>query len=92
MRHIGYVHAHDPNFNVVCGIEGCSRNYDNFQSYKRHLYRYVFNLEGNESGAGGSPDVSDLDLDGVDETATTASIKPVAAQTSARECKRRCLY
>ena len=39
VRHIGYVHAHEPNFTVVCGIRDCSRSYTNYCSYKRHLYR-----------------------------------------------------
>ena len=87
MRHIGYVHAHDPNFNVVCGIEGCSRSYGNFLSYKRHLYRehrHVFNLEVYESGAGGSADSSNLDQDDIDDDVTaTASIE--SAQASRRK-------
>ena len=25
LRHIGSVHAHEPNFHTVCGVNGCSR-------------------------------------------------------------------
>ena len=39
LRHVGLVHAHDPHFHVVCGMEGCCRSYSNFLSYKKHLYR-----------------------------------------------------
>lgn len=33
------VHAHDPNFHTICGIEECPRTYTNFFSFKKHLYR-----------------------------------------------------
>ena len=33
------VHAHDPNFHTICGIEECPRTYTNFYSFKKHLYR-----------------------------------------------------
>ena len=39
LRHMAAVHAHDPNFSVCCGIEGCTRTYFNFYSFKKHLYR-----------------------------------------------------
>ena len=37
IRHIGVVHARDPNFHVVCGIQGCIRTYKNY-SFKKHVY------------------------------------------------------
>ena len=39
IRHIGAVHAHDPNFHICCGINGCSRVYTVFHSFRRHFYR-----------------------------------------------------
>ena len=39
VRHMATVHAHDPRFHICCGIEGCSRAYTNFYSFKKHLYR-----------------------------------------------------
>lgn len=38
LRHMAAVHAHDPTFHTICGIEECPRTYTNF-SFKRHLYR-----------------------------------------------------
>ena len=32
-------HAHDPYFYICCGVDGCSRTYCNFYSFKKHLYR-----------------------------------------------------
>ena len=40
IRHIGVVHARDPNFHVVCGIQGCIRTYKNYLSFKKHVYRH----------------------------------------------------
>lgn len=39
VRHMAAVHAHEPNFFIFCGIQGCSRTYSNFFSFKKHLYR-----------------------------------------------------
>ena len=37
LRHIGAVHAHEPGFHIVCGIDGCPRTYRNYHSYRKHL-------------------------------------------------------
>ena len=39
MRHIGSVHAHESNFHVICGIQGCPRSYTNFHTFKKHMYQ-----------------------------------------------------
>lgn len=36
LRYMATVHAYDPHF---CGLEGCSRTYSNFFSFKKHVYR-----------------------------------------------------
>ena len=38
IRHIGAVYAHDPNLYIRCGINGCSRVYTVFHSFRRHFY------------------------------------------------------
>lgn len=38
VRHIGRVHAHDANFHICCGVDGCHRTYSKFVSYKKHMY------------------------------------------------------
>ena len=37
LKHIGLVHAHEPNFHVSCGIKGCPRTYKNYYSFRKHL-------------------------------------------------------
>ena len=39
LRHIGVTHAHQANFRVVCGIQGCPRTYTNYHSFRKHLRR-----------------------------------------------------
>jgi hypothetical protein len=39
VRHIGSFHAYEENFRVICGVEGCPSTYNNFLSYKKHMYR-----------------------------------------------------
>ena len=59
VRPIGYVNSHNPNFNVVCSIEGCTRSYSNFMSYRRHLYREHKHFIGMENGEGASDENPD---------------------------------
>ena len=37
VRHIGRIHRNEPNFHVVCGIDGCIKTFKNFLSLKNHL-------------------------------------------------------
>ena len=39
LRHIGAIHAYEPNFHLVCGIDGCPRTYKNYHSFRKHLQR-----------------------------------------------------
>ena len=39
LRHVGCVHAHEPNFHIVCGINGCPCTYKNYHFFRKHLHR-----------------------------------------------------
>lgn len=39
LSHIGKSHRNEPNFHVLCGIEGCSKTYKNYYSFRNHLIR-----------------------------------------------------
>ena len=39
VKHIGRIHRSEPNFHVVCGIEGCSKTFKKFLSFNNHLIR-----------------------------------------------------
>lgn len=39
LRHMGTIHALDSNFHVICGLQGCPRSYNNYHSYKKHMYK-----------------------------------------------------
>ena len=56
LRHIGAVHAHEANFQVICGVQGCPRSYSNYHSYKKHMYqkhREVLEVVNGSSAQGG---------------------------------------
>ena len=51
LRHMGTVHAHEAGFYVRCDVHGCPRTYQNFHSYKKHLYtkhREVLDISSSE--------------------------------------------
>lgn len=37
MKHYRFVHGNNPNFRIVCGINGCAKNYSNVRTYRRHI-------------------------------------------------------
>ena len=39
LRHIGRIHAHQPDFRVVCRINSCPKTYTNYHSFRKHLRR-----------------------------------------------------
>ena len=39
LKHVGCVHAHEPNFHIICGINECPRTYKNYHSFRKHLTR-----------------------------------------------------
>ena len=62
LRHIGTVHAHQSNFEVVCGVNGCPRTYQNYHSFRKHIHRKHIDLQFSEAS---NVDVDDeLDHDG----------------------------
>ncbi|XP_041472583.1 uncharacterized protein LOC121421848 [Lytechinus variegatus] len=40
VNHIRSIHSHEPDFFLVCGIQGCQRSYKVFSSYITHLNRH----------------------------------------------------
>ena len=37
-KHLRIFHASKPDFKITCGINGCKRVYNNFATFKNHLY------------------------------------------------------
>lgn len=45
LNHLSRNHKSDPNFHVLCGLDGCSRTYRRYLSFRNHLIRkHGFNL------------------------------------------------
>ena len=38
IQHICLFHAHQANFQVTCGIEGCQRSFTNCGTFSNHVY------------------------------------------------------
>ena len=56
LRHIGSVHSHEPDFQVLCRIGGCSRSYTNFRSFQKHNRQiHIASLQENDD-SGVPPD------------------------------------
>ena len=52
-RHIRSKHSCEPNFRVVCGIDGCSKSFTNFSSWRSHIRRVHKKVEGGATGING---------------------------------------
>ena len=39
LDHLRRSHSNDPNFHVLCGLDGCARTYKRFVSFRNHLIR-----------------------------------------------------
>lgn len=39
LHHMRRTHSSDPNFHMVCGLEGCPRTYKRFSSFRNHVMR-----------------------------------------------------
>ena len=39
LHHMRRTHSSDPNFHMVCGLEGCPRTYKRFSSFRNHVRR-----------------------------------------------------
>jgi hypothetical protein len=39
LNHIGRCHGNDPNFHIVCGLDGCTTTFKKYFSWRKHLTR-----------------------------------------------------
>ena len=80
LRHMGAVHAHEANFHVTCGIQGCPRTYSNYHSYKKHMYqkhREILEVGTVPSISEVQPDVVEpIETDDADDGRSDTSTQP----------------
>lgn len=38
LTHLRVIHASDSAFNITCGLQGCPRTFNNFHTYRNHVY------------------------------------------------------
>lgn len=88
LRHMGTIHAHDSNFHVICGLQGCPRSYSNYHSYKKNLYkkhRDILELEPSLSPEDNSnPSLEDVGIDCDDSDLDN----PPSLETRAKDDKK----
>ncbi|EEC00567.1 hypothetical protein IscW_ISCW024064, partial [Ixodes scapularis] len=98
LTHIGVVHGGEDKFTVLCGINGCTNSYNQFASYKSHIYRchrdVLFNTGSSFSSERRNDDPRDFPstdknhaYDDVDELAS--SLQSEASASSTRSPKRK---
>ena len=75
VRHVGSIHAHDSNFGICCGLDGCHRTYKRFVSYKKHIYEKHLK-KSHTSGVGVLQDmeVSNDGQDGFDDNISSTTV------------------
>ncbi|KAM7310696.1 uncharacterized protein ISCGN_007604 [Ixodes scapularis] len=98
LTHIGVVHGGEDKFTVLCGINGCTNSYNQFVSYKSHIYRchrdVLLNTGSSFSSERTNDDPRDFPstdenraYDDVDEPAS--SLQSEASASSTRSPKRK---
>ena len=45
LKHIRLQHADSPRFNIQCGLNGCSRTFKNFHTFRNHGYSHHHSVE-----------------------------------------------
>lgn len=65
LSHIYMQHSQEPGFNVRCGVNGCPRTYNKYNSFYRHLHReHIESLQQTTNQNQGQED-GNLNLDDV---------------------------
>jgi len=77
VNHLKLFHAHQSNFKVTCGIDGCVRTFTNIGTFKNHVSLLHYGSLPTLSDASGSIDQSHFEADSVvaesDQTVAVAS-------------------
>ena len=57
LSHLRLIHASEAGFQITCGLQGCQRTFNNFYTYRNHVYS-MHDLSGLVSITIGSTDSS----------------------------------
>ena len=49
LSHLRLIHAHEAGFCVPCGLQGCQRTFQNFYTYRNHVYLNALDDTTNET-------------------------------------------
>ena len=64
LNHLVRYHTSDPNFHVLRGINGCSKTYRNYISFKNHIERKHADLLADKSGQAAAQENDTNDMSG----------------------------
>jgi len=67
VQHIQLFHAHQANFRVTCGINGCQRTYTNFGTFSQHVYAMHYQAVCCIQSESSRRNLSSFDDDGSDD-------------------------
>ena len=62
LNHIGRCHRNDPNFHCLCGIDGCTRTFKKYHSWRKHVTQ-----KHSDSSVENDYHMVNMDLDNLDE-------------------------
>ena len=66
LSHLRLIHASEAGFQISCGLQGCQRTFNNFHTYRNHVYSMhdLSGLDGTFAGSNNpsaTTDSTDLD-------------------------------
>lgn len=86
LDHLRRSHSNDPNFHLLCGIEGCARTYKRFTSFRNHLIRkHSFKLKDDEENQVDNNEVQTIDLGDLNEPLIRQHDQPVKVDSILRD-------
>lgn len=85
VAHIRLNHADDPGFRISCTLQGCSRSFTNFCTYRNHLYAY-HDLRAEENSSpvvehdSSNEPLDDMELEESNDATGTPTIESIVSE------------
>ena len=92
LRHVYAVHSADPGFSLQCGINGCSRSFTVFKSFRQHVRRrhkdFADNSDDDEEEDEREDERDDMEIENGDSGIPEAESEASAAEEPRVDLKR----
>jgi len=63
LSHLRLIHASEAGFQMSCGLQGCQRTFNNFFTYRNHVYS-MHDLSGLDT----TPDTASVDMESINNS------------------------